>query len=97
MNPVYTGPLASKTKNRTVPDTSIMNILKNLLLTQRGYATRQALKVSAYAGTVLTTWLASHQVQVDGNAITAALATLAVGLTELGLSYLANSKALESK
>jgi hypothetical protein len=63
-----------------------MQAIRELILSQRGWLIRQVLKLAAAGGTVLTTWLASKSVEVDVQAIGAALATLAVGITEVVLS-----------
>lgn len=66
-------------------------ILLNLVTTQKGWLVRQILKGTSAAGTAVTTWLIAHGVTLDQpEAITAALATLAVGALELALSKVAS-------
>lgn len=68
-----------------------MNILQNLISTQKGWIIRQVLKYAAQGGAMLTATLVSHGVAIsDPQAITAALSTLAVGLIEVGLSKMAS-------
>ena len=97
MTPLDSGPLKSRNKQRKSPDYTAMKIIKELILTQRGWFIRQALKLAAAGGTFATGWLVAHNINVDGDAIGAAVATLAVGLTEMGLSYLVKSQAVETK
>jgi len=73
------------------PINAPMKIIETLISTHKGWLIRQALKGAVALGTVVTTWLVSHGVAIDNpQAITAALSTLLVGLTEMGLSKLAS-------
>jgi hypothetical protein len=71
-------------------DATPMNIVLTLISTNKGWFIRQALKWSAYGGSIATTWLVSHGVALsDPQAITAAIGTIAIGLIELILSKMA--------
>lgn len=68
-----------------------MDLIITLISTQKGWLIRQALKGAAALGTMATTWLVAHGVAIDNpQAITAALMTLASGLTEIALSKAAS-------
>jgi len=70
--------------------TTMNELLYTVVSTQKGWVLRQVIKWTTVGGTALTTWLVAHSVSVDGAAITAALATLATGLVEAGLSKVAS-------
>ncbi len=68
-----------------------MNLISTLISTQRGWLVRQALKFATWGGVAASTWLASKGFHLDNpEAVTSALATLAVGATEFLLSKAAS-------
>lgn len=72
-------------------DLRMNKLLLNLVTTQKGWLVRQLMKGAAAAGTVITTWLVAHGVTLSQpEAITAALATLGVGVLEMALSKAAS-------
>ena len=91
MNPLRTGPLASRNKHRTAPDYTAMNILSDFLTSRSGWITRKAIDTATPVLAGWATYAAAHGVPGD---ITAGLHQAALAsitwLVGLGLSALAD-------
>lgn len=72
-------------------DATPMKLIELLVTTNKGWIIRQLMKGAAAMGAMATTWLVAHGVSLDNpQAVSAALATLSVGLAELVLSKVAS-------
>jgi hypothetical protein len=74
-----------------------MSILNTLISTQRGWIIRQAMKYAAEGGAALTAYLATNNINTNGEAVVAFCVTLAVGITERILSKMSAPIATPSK
>jgi hypothetical protein len=88
--PGYRPKSTAKLKVNLKLPTTMNDLLFTLVSTQRGWLLRQALKLATAGGTIATTWLVAHGVDVDAAALTAGIATLASGVLELVLSKVAS-------
>ena len=91
MNPLLTGPLASRNKHRIAPDYTMNKILSDFLTSRAGWLTRKAIDTATPVLAGWATLAAAHGVPGDitDGLNKAALAAISWGIG-IGLSLLAD-------